>query len=1177
MAPLKRVRHEDGDVIATESASSELRRDSQRKRAKISNGQSSSRPLQRPADSSSSSSEDSSDDGNNNDDANEDDDDEEMAHPHGTQYEMLRDAGFKHLEHADDDDRIATQQFLAKNQMIGDNHAADNSIIEEIQCMNFMNHENLKVMLGPLINFVVGENGAGKSAVLTGITLCLGGKPSATNRGSSMKSLIKTGTDRGILVVKLKNQGPDAYQPDIYGKSITVERHFSRTGGSSYKVKNAAGTVISTKKGDMDDIVEYFQLQVDNPMNILTQDEAKSFITNSTPSQKFEFFRKGTQLEQLDNDYKLVSESCDQIEAILEDSIDDLKALEKRDEDAKAKKKIYDQHQDMRVEKRLLRNQLTWCQVDEQESELEERKRTVLDTQRKIEEKEMIVEEKDRAYQALHSSVERALEKVKTLGDELVPMKEEEQEAKSRAEEADSEIKRLHQEHKDSQAELKQANTKAHSIQVEIDAEQQRIEDANGGSLNRKFAEIESAKTETVQARAELERSNEELQRLTEHSQLSRSALEKEQGPWAAKTKEVENCRNRLREMQNERPDPMRGFDRKVPELLRRIQQDRGFTHKPVGPIGLHVKLCDPKWSDILEVTFGNALNGFVVTNKADQVRLQKLVSEMGIPRTQIYITNPQPIDTSNNEPDQRFMTILRMLDIDNEMVRNTLIINQAIEQVLLVDDLKEAARIMEPRSKPAHVRHCYAPNPQRRGWGIRLYLNGPNYQNSAQEFVRPYGFPHRMNTDGERRIVLQQETLKQFQEEESRLANNCRKLQHRAQEAERAIRQHKVVQVKLKIRVQKAEERVESLENELSNLNIEDGFLDSLKRQLEEAKGHVAHYENAYGATALARAEYNTKALEQKNAYKAAKKRVENHEKLIADANQKVKAKEQARTLGLGEKNTAIAQVDVYKDMKREAESKLAETETRVEEYIESASQICARIQVPPNETRASLEAKYKSISDQLQQYSRRLGVTEQEIIDNYVQAKEMLKSFKSRRKHMEETLRLLKYSFSMRMKQFRNFQRSISARSRINFNYLLSERAFRGRLVIDHKARLLDVHVEPDETSNNKKGRQTKTLSGGEKSFSSICLLLSLWEAMGAPLRCLDEFDVFMDDVNRDVSTKMIISAARRAVGRQFILITPKALGAGIEFNDDVKIHKLKAPRDRNQRSIPEMIGGA
>lgn len=82
----------------------------------------------------------------------------------------------------------------------------------------------------------------------------------------------------------------------------------------------------------------------------------------------------------------------------------------------------------------------------------------------------------------------------------------------------------------------------------------------------------------------------------------------------------------------------------------------------------------------------------------------------------------------------------------------------------------------------------------------------------------------------------------------------------------------------------------------------------------------------------------------------------------------------------------------------------------------------------------------------------------------------------------------------------------------------------------------------VEPDETQMSQ-GRQTKTLSGGEKSFSTICLLLSLWEAMGAPIRCLDELyvfqlhvcqitkltsapsDVFMDSVNREVSMNMIV----------------------------------------------------
>lgn len=88
--------------------------------------------------------------------------------------------------------QFATHQRSKKTM---DNEPADNGIIETVICTNFMCHTYLEVVLGPLINFIIGHNGSGKSAILTAITICLGGKATTTNRGQSLKNFIKEGQE----------------------------------------------------------------------------------------------------------------------------------------------------------------------------------------------------------------------------------------------------------------------------------------------------------------------------------------------------------------------------------------------------------------------------------------------------------------------------------------------------------------------------------------------------------------------------------------------------------------------------------------------------------------------------------------------------------------------------------------------------------------------------------------------------------------------------------------------------------------------------------------------------------------------------------------------------------------------------------------------------------------------
>lgn len=244
---------------------------------------------------------------------------------------------------------------------------AEHGILERVECYNFMCHDHFNVELGPLINFIVGKNGSGKSAILTAITLCLGGKASATNRGQSLKNFIKEGKENGTIIVRIKNQGDGAYMSDDYGKSIIVERHFSRSGSSGFKIKAENGRIISTKKAELDAITDYFSLQIDNPMNVLSQDMARQFLSTSSPAEKYKFFVKGVQLEQLDQDYRLIEESVDQIEEKLRTTAQDIHVLETRKDAAKKKLQISDQHDSLRARIRNFRSQMVWAQVEEQE------------------------------------------------------------------------------------------------------------------------------------------------------------------------------------------------------------------------------------------------------------------------------------------------------------------------------------------------------------------------------------------------------------------------------------------------------------------------------------------------------------------------------------------------------------------------------------------------------------------------------------------------------------------------------------------------------------------------------------------------------------------------------------------------------------------------------------------
>lgn len=115
-------------------------------------------------------------------------------------------------------------------------------------------------------------------------------------------------------------------------------------------------------------------------------------------------------------------------------------------------------------------------------------------------------------------------------------------------------------------------------------------------------------------------------------------------------------------------------------------------------------------------------------------------------------------------------------------------------------------------------------------------------------------------------------------------------------------------------------------------------------------------------------------------------------------------------------------------------------------------------------------------------------------------------------------------------------------------SFNNYMGKRGHSGRIKVDHNNGTLQMEVvmAGATTGGSKKGdvtvKNTKTLSGGERSYSTLAFTLALGKSNESPFRAMDEFDVFMDAVNRRIGTEHLIRFAKENRHLQFIYLTPQ-----------------------------------
>lgn len=106
----------------------------------------------------------------------------------------------------------------------------ENGVLRSLTLTNFKAHSHFRADFGPHVNFIVGSNGTGKSAILAGVIQCLGGNPNkhSSNAGgkTAAQGLIQVHHPRPALPAARPASGQPARPP-----LTTASRPLTAAGG----------------------------------------------------------------------------------------------------------------------------------------------------------------------------------------------------------------------------------------------------------------------------------------------------------------------------------------------------------------------------------------------------------------------------------------------------------------------------------------------------------------------------------------------------------------------------------------------------------------------------------------------------------------------------------------------------------------------------------------------------------------------------------------------------------------------------------------------------------------------------------------------------------------------------------------------------------------------------------
>ncbi|KAF9505772.1 hypothetical protein BS47DRAFT_1306174 [Hydnum rufescens UP504] len=1010
---------------------------------------------------------------------------------------------------------------------------AEIGIIQQIDLVNFLCHKNLTVKFGPQINFVIGHNGSGKSAVLTGIAVALGGKATSTGRGSGLKSFVKEGENAAEVTIRLKNEGSEAYKPDVYGKSIIITRNFNISGSSGYKIKALVvdgkknqEKLISTKREELNAICDHMSIQVDNPLNVLTQDMSRQFISTSSPAEKYQFFLKGTQLQQLSEEYNVILENINKTDMVITQKAQALPDLKIAHQEAASRFKLAGE---ARKQKDLLdevSRELAWAHVRDKEN---------------VSHSMLLAKTCPPLRLRFFASLQELMNFEKKSAEEQRMMEK----TQIKLTEQEDQAKKIRGNKRKAEEEIKLLTDK-------IREEEQKLEDDLSGKraeLEKQILQVRERITENESSASRIDQQIQEAEQQVTEKEAALASLERAQRDdihaHGEATKNVKAYQERLAGKFN-------AFGSNVPKILNAIANRQWRGDKPIGPIGTYVELINRKWVDVVKIAIGNHMSSWIVTDTDDFYPLKKILEETGNRQASIIVSKKDLFDYNQGEPPAEFTTILRILDFKDEFVKRVMINTAHIESTCVAETRKQADDSLLRTG-------LFFRTLTLDGFSVVRFREGGG---STTTLPRP-GHPALFtgsDADVSERIQKEKDELLRLQSSIETRTAMIQRLKAEIDQCRRIANNGKVSLPRATTAIQRDGLTLKKLQEAASvaapaSISVLENALAEQEQEVSRSREDFARNE-----TAQLDLKVQLKPIVQRL---QAVKEEENELQLLS------KSIEDEIAELAGERVEAQHLKGEYEKKLAEAKKKTAKIEevcARVrEEFVtwsERATEMYGdKFENPRNSD--VVKAQREKLRNALKSHEKKVGMSVEELEAEVIRTKAIYRQAQEEFTELQQLNMNLNTSLHRRMNMWADWRRHIAMRCKIQFSPLisLSTTALTGGSTL-----IFQVQTDDQISGGKGKAKDPKSLSGGEKSFATICLLLALWEAIGCPIRCLDEFDVFMDAVNRKISMKVrkppyLIDTAKSAEGRQFVFITPLDIST-VGQGPEIRIHRMNDP---------------